>query len=225
MDWQALALSLKLAILTSVVLLPIAMAIARALAYGRFGAKSILEALVLLPLMLPPTVLGFYLLVALSPKSAFGQAMARLFGEPLVFSFSGILIASLIANLPFAVQPMARAFEAIPETLREAGYVSGLTRLQTFLKIELPLAWPGIVTALALVFVHTLGEFGVVLMMGGNIPGATRTLSIAIYDSVQGFKFSEAAAMSGVLVVIASLTVAMVLALSRRGALGRERRA
>ena len=216
MDWTAFSLSLKLAAWTALILLPVALALGRVLAFGRFRGKSLMEALVLLPLVLPPTVLGFYLLMMLSPKSAAGGMLAGLFGTPLVFSFPGILLASIIANIPFAVQPIARAFEAIPESVREAGFVSGLTRFETFKKIELPLAWPGIVTALALVFAHTLGEFGVVLMMGGNIPGETRTLSIAIYDSVQGFKFSEAATMAGVLVVIAAVAVTIVLAMSRR---------
>lgn len=226
MDWQALGLSLQLAVLTALLLLPLAIATGRWLAYGRYRGKSIVEALVLLPLVLPPTVLGFFLLMALSPKSALGGTLASLFGEPLVFSFTGILIASIIANIPFAVQPVARAFEAIPENVRDAAFVSGLTPWQTFKKIELPLAWPGLVTALALVFAHTLGEFGVILMMGGNIPGATRTLSISIYDSVQGLRISDAALMSGVIVVIAAVSIAAVLAVSRRSAVlefGRRR--
>lgn len=215
MDWQALSLSLQLALWTSLILLPFALWIARALAYGRFVGRSLLEAVVLLPLVLPPTVLGFYLLAVFSPNSIVGSALARVFGEPLVFSFSGILLASLIANIPFAVQPIARAFEAIPENVREAGAVSGLTRFEIFRFIELPLAWPGIVTAMALVFAHTLGEFGVILMMGGNIPGSTRTLSIAIYDSVQGFEYSQAGIMAATLVVISAVAVATVLYLSR----------
>jgi molybdate transport system permease protein len=222
MDWTAFSLSLKLAGCTALILMPLALAVGRVLAFGQFRGKSMMEALVLLPLVLPPTVLGFYLLTMLSPKSALGGALLGLTGTPFVFSFPGILLASVIANIPFAVQPVARAFEAIPENVRDAGFVSGLTPFETFKKIELPLAWPGIVTALALVFAHTLGEFGVVLMMGGNIPGATRTLSIAIYDSVQGFKFADAAVMSGVLVVISTLVVALVIALSRYSSGGRR---
>lgn len=218
MDWQALSLSLQLAVLTALLLLPLAIFIGRWLAYGRHRGKSLVEALVLLPLVLPPTVLGLILLVAFSPTSALGGTLASVFGQPLVFSFAGILVASVIANIPFAVQPIARAFEAIPENVRDAGYVSGLTPWQTFRKIEVPLAWPGMFTALALVFAHTLGEFGVVLMMGGNIPGATRTLSISIYDSVQGLRIPDAALMSGVVVVIAALTIASVLAVTRRRA-------
>lgn len=216
MDWQALSLSLKLAFWTAVLLVPLALFLGRLLAYGRFRGRSVLEGLLLLPLVLPPTVLGFYLLVALSPRSGFGATLEKVFGEPLVFSFSAILVASLIANVPFAVQPIARAFESIPENVREAAYVSGLSRFDTFRRIELPLAWPGIVSALALVFAHTLGEFGVILMMGGNIPGETRTLSIAIYDSVQSFKLADAAVMSATLISIAAATVATVLYLSRR---------
>lgn len=223
MDWPAFLLSLKLAFWTAVLLLPAAIVLGRALAFGKSKANAVLEALVLLPLVLPPTVLGFYLLSALSPASALGGAFVNLFGTPLVFSFPGILVASLIANIPFAVQPIARAFEAIPENVREAGFVSGLTRFETFKRIELPLAWPGLVTAFALVFAHTLGEFGVVLMTGGNIPGETRTLSIAIYDSVQGFAFSDAARMSAVLVVLAVAAIAVVLLMSRRFGVDRRR--
>jgi molybdate transport system permease protein len=223
MDWTAFSLSLKLAFWTALLLLPLALAVGRALAFGRFRGKSVMEALVLLPLVLPPTVLGFYLLTTLSPQSVLGRGLAGIIGSPLVFSFAGILLASVIANIPFAVQPIARAFETIPESVREAGFVSGLTPFETFKKIELPLAWPGVVTALALVFAHTLGEFGVVVMMGGNIPGETRTLSIAIYDSVQSFKLSDAAVMSGALVAIATVVVTLVVALSRRFAIERRR--
>ena len=225
MDWQALTLSLQLAVLTALLLLPFAIFIGRWLAYGRYRGKSLVEALVLLPLVLPPTVLGLVLLIAFSPKSAFGGTLASFFGQPLVFSFAGILVASVIANIPFAVQPIARAFEAIPENVREAGSVSGLTPWDVFKKIEVPLAWPGMFTAMALVFAHTLGEFGVVLMTGGNIPGATRTLSIAIYDSVQGFRIADAVLMSAVVVVIAALSVAGVLTVSRRrSAFGMDQR-
>lgn len=219
MDWQALSLSLQLAFWTAAILIPLAVIVARWLAFSRARSRPLVEALLLLPLVLPPTVLGFYLLGVFAPRSALGGILASVFGTPLAFSFSGIVIASLIANIPFAVQPIARSLEAIPEAVREAGFVSGLNGKDVFRHIELPLAWPGIVTALALVFAHTLGEFGAVLMLGGNIPGQTRTLSIAIYDSVQGFKFSEAALMSAVLVVFSALAVAIVLAMSRKRAL------
>lgn len=223
MDWQALLLSLKLALFTALVLLPFAVWLGRWLAYSRSRFKSAAEAFVLLPLVLPPTVLGFYLLVTLAPQSPIGGFLAALLGGPLVFSFPGILLASIIANIPFAVQPVARSFEAIPENVREAAFVSGLTRFETFKAIELPLAWPGLVTALALVFAHTLGEFGAVLMMGGNIPGETRTLSIAIYDSVQAFKYEQAAFMSAFLVGIALLAVIVVLVMSRNRLAGGDK--
>src|SRR4029078_9911834 len=145
------------------------------------------------------TVLGFYLLVAFSPQSTFGGAVKSLFGGQLVFSFAGILVASLIINLPCAVQPIQRAFEAIPLNVREAAFVSGLSGWETMRRIELPLAWPGIVSAIALTFAHTLGEFGVILMIGGSIPGETRVLSISIYDSMQAFRTGQAGVMSAVL--------------------------
>ena len=153
----------------------------------------------MLPLVLPPTVLGFYLLVAFSPQSALGACFKRVFGGRSSFTFAGILVASLIVNLPFAVQPIQRAFEAIPPNVREAAFVSGLSRWETMRRIELPLAWPGIVSAIALTFAHTLGEFGVILMIGGSIPGETRVLSISIYDSVQAFRTGQAGVMSAVL--------------------------
>ncbi|MEL7303501.1 MAG: ABC transporter permease subunit, partial [Pseudomonadota bacterium] len=163
-------------------------------------------------------VLGYYLLVAFAPANPVGQAINTVFGGSLAFSFEGILIASLIANVPFAVQPIQRSFEAIPDTVREAAWVSGLNGWQTLWRIELPLAWPGIVTAAALVIAHTLGEFGVILMVGGNIPGETQTLSIAIYDRLQGFKTAEAGLISAVLLVasLAALAIAQTTAATGR---------
>jgi len=216
MDWTAFNLSLQLAAWTVALLLPIAILIARLLAWGRFRFKSLAEALIMLPLVLPPTVLGFYLLVAFSPQSAFGSALKSIFGAPLVFTFAGILIASLIINLPFAVQPIQRAFEAIPLNVREAAFVSGLSRWETMRRIELPLAWPGIVSAIALTFAHTLGEFGVILMIGGSIPGETRVLSISIYDSVQAFRTGQAGVMSAVLLAFSLTAIAIVHMLARR---------
>ncbi len=216
MDWTAFCLSLQLAAWTVALLLPIAILIARLLAWGRFPMKSGLEALIMLPLVLPPTVLGFYLLVAFSPQSTLGSAIKALFGGQLVFSFAGILVASLIVNLPFAVQPIQRAFEAIPTNVREAGFVSGLSGWETMRRIELPLAWPGIVSAIALTFAHTLGEFGVILMIGGSIPGETRVLSISIYDSVQAFRIGQAGLMSAVLLGFSLAAIAIVHMLARR---------
>jgi molybdate transport system permease protein len=216
MDWTAFSLSLQLAAWTVALLLPIAVLIARLLAWGRFPMKSGLEALIMLPLVLPPTVLGFYLLVAFSPQSTLGAAIKALFGGQLVFSFAGILVASLIVNLPFAVQPIQRAFEAIPPNVREAAFVSGLSPWETMRRIELPLAWPGIVSAVALTFAHTLGEFGVILMIGGSIPGETRVLSISIYDSVQAFRIGQAGLMSAVLLGFSLAAIAIVHMLARR---------
>lgn len=218
MDWTALTLSLKLAIATCLLLLPFGLMVARWLAWGDFAGKSALEAALMLPLVLPPTVLGFYLLVGLAPASTLGGLFQGLTGRPLAFTFSGILFASLIANLPFAIQPMQRAFETIPPEIREAAWVSGLSHWQTFLKVELPLAWPGVVSAVALVFAHTLGEFGVILMIGGNIPGETQTLSIAIYDRMQAFRNAEAGAMAAALLAISFLAIAIVHLTARRPA-------
>lgn len=174
----------------------------------------------MLPLVLPPTVLGYYLLVALAPTSPIGGALGALAGHALVFTFGGILIASLIVNLPFAVQPMQRAFEAIAPNIREAAWVSGLSGWQTFWRIELPLAWPGIVSAMALVFAHTLGEFGVILMVGGSIPGETRTASVAIYDNIQAFRNHEAALMAALLLAFSILTLAVIHVAAKIGARG-----
>jgi molybdate transport system permease protein len=166
---------------------------------------------------LPPTVLGFYLLVALGGGSPIGQWLDRFTGVRLVFTFEGLLFASLIVNLPFMVQPIQRAFAAIPNSLREAAWVSGLSRWQTLRRIELPLAWPGILGGVALTFAHTLGEFGVVLMVGGSIAGETKTLSIAIYDRVQAFDNAGANLMSLVLVAFTLIALSVVFATGQRG--------
>ena len=220
MDWTAFGLSLQLAAWTVALLLPIATLIARLLAWGDFRGKSLVEALIMLPLMLPPTVLGFYLLVAFSPQSAFGNFLTSISGSPVAFTFAGVLMASLIINLPFAVQPIQRAFEAIPRNVREAAFVSGLSRWETMRRIELPLAWPGIISAVALTFAHTLGEFGVILMIGGSIPGETRVLSISIYESVQAFRIDQAGVMSAVLLGFSIAAIAIVHMLARRPKVG-----
>ncbi|MBK8909428.1 MAG: molybdate ABC transporter permease subunit [Rhodospirillales bacterium] len=216
MDWSALTLSLRLGALTVVVLLPLAILVARPLAWRRFRGKAIVEALFALPLVLPPTVLGYYLLLAFGGASPVGRAWSDVFGGPLVFSFEGLLLASVIVNLPFAVQPVQRGFEAIPGELRDAAFCCGMTPWRVFTRIELPLAWPGILTGAVLTFAHTLGEFGVVLMIGGNIPGETRTMSIAIYDRVQAFDDAAAGRMAIVLVVLSVAAIALTYALSAR---------
>lgn len=216
MDWPALALSLKLSFWTLAVLIPLGIVVGRGLAWRRFAAKPLVEAALALPLVLPPTVLGFYLLVGLGGASPLGQAYERLFGHPLVFTFDGLLAASILFNLPFAIQPMQRAFEAIPREVRQAAACSGLTPRQVFLRIELPLAWPGLVSAAVLTFAHTLGEFGVVLMVGGSIPGETKTIAIAIYDRVQAFDSAGAGMMAGVLLALSFAAITASFVAGRR---------
>jgi molybdate transport system permease protein len=215
MDWNAFALSLHLAAWTTAILLAVGLLIARTLAWRRFTGRSTIEALVALPLVLPPTVLGYYLLIGFGRESALGRAFEAATGQTLAFSFTGLLVASVIYSLPFAVQPMLRAFEAVPGTAREAAWCSGLGHWQTFKRVELPLAWPGVLTGMVLAFAHTMGEFGVVLMVGGNIPGETRTISIAIFDRAQAFDSSAAATMSLVLLAFAFVTVSLVYALNK----------
>ena len=216
MDWQALILSLELAAVTLAVLLPLGLWFARWLAYTGFAGKAWVEALVVLPLVLPPTVLGYYLLVSLGGASPIGRWVADTFDIRLTFNFLGLLLASVVFNIPFLVQPVQRAFEAIPRDLAEAAAVSGLGFWQTFWRIELPLAWPGVLSAMVLTFVHTLGEFGVVLMVGGSIPGETRTIAIAIYDRVQAFVLASAHVMAVVPVLCSLVAVALVFAADRR---------
>jgi len=216
MDWTALGLSLRLAAFTVVLLLPIGIALGRLLAYRDFRGKGLVEALVALPLVLPPTVFGYYLLVAFGAASPLGQFWQQATGRPLVFTFEGLLFASVIFNLPFAVQPMQRGFEAIAPEVREATACCGMAPWRALLRVELPLAWPGILTALVLSFAHTLGEFGIVLMVGGSIPGETKTIAIAIYDRVQAFDDLAAAQMSTLLLAISLVTIALTFAFSRR---------
>ncbi|MFN3375017.1 MAG: molybdate ABC transporter permease subunit [Burkholderiaceae bacterium] len=208
MDWQALTLSLELAAVTLLVLLPLGLWMGRWLARTSFAGKALVEAAVVLPLVLPPTVLGYYLLVTLGGASPLGHWMQETFDIRLTFNFAGLLIASVIFNIPFMVQPIQRAFEAVPENLCEAAAVSGLGPWQTFLRVELPLAWPGVLSAAVLTFVHTLGEFGVVLMMGGSIPGETKTIAISIYDRVQAFDLQGADQMALLLLIFSLAAVA-----------------
>jgi molybdate transport system permease protein len=221
MDWTALGVSLWLGGGTIALLLPFGVWLGRALAVHDFRGKPLVEALVTLPLVLPPTVLGFYLLVTFGARSPLGQAFEAIAGQSLAFSFQGLLLASLIANVPFVVQPIQRGFEAIPADVRDAAACCGLSPARRFLNIELPLAWPSILTAAILAFAHTLGEFGVVLMVGGNLPGETRTLSVAIYDRMQAFDDRSASVMAAVLLAVAMSTLVMTTMLSRRRGLRR----
>jgi molybdate transport system permease protein len=220
MDWSALHVSLTLAVLTTLVLLPVGLALARWLAVTAWAGRPVVEALLLLPLLLPPTVIGFYFLVALGQGSALGAWLVAS-GIRLVFTLEGLLLVSVLVNLPFMVQPIQRSFAAVPHSLREAAWVSGLSDWQTFWRIELPLAWPGLLAGMALTVAHTLGEFGVVLMVGGNIEGETRTLSVSLYDKVQGMDLQSAHAMALSLVGISLLALSLVLAFDRVGQRGR----
>ncbi|MHB8529784.1 MAG: molybdate ABC transporter permease subunit [Caulobacteraceae bacterium] len=216
MDWTALALSLKLAAWTGAVLLPIGLGLGGFLAFDLRRGKALLEAIVALPLVLPPTVLGYYLLVSFGAASPLGRLWSDLFGHGLAFSFDGLVVASVLINLPFAVQPIERAFEALPADVREAAWVSGLAPWRTFWRIELPLAWPGVLSALVLTFAHTMGEFGVVLMVGGGIPGETRTAALAIYDRAQAFDTATAGMMSATLLAFSVAAIAIVYGMTGR---------
>jgi molybdate transport system permease protein len=216
MDWTALWLSLRLGGVTVLVLVPLALLVGRWLAVARFRGRSVVEAALALPLVLPPTVLGFYLLSAFGQGSWFGRLWQDVFGGTLVFTFEGLVVASVIANIPFAVQPIQRAFEAIGPELREAAASCGMSWARAFRRVELPLAWPGILTGMVLTFAHTLGEFGVVLMVGGSIPGETRTIAIAIYDRVQAFDDAAAGQMAAVLLAISLAAIALAFGLTQR---------
>ena len=220
MDWSALHVSLTLATLTTLALLPVGLALARWLAVTAWAGRPVVEALLLLPLLLPPTVIGFYFLVAFGQGSDLGAWLAAS-GIRLVFTLEGLLLVSVLVNLPFMVQPIQRAFAAVPHSLREAAWVSGLSSWQTLWRIELPLAWPGLLAGMALTVAHTLGEFGVVLMVGGNIEGETRTLSVSLYDKVQGMDLQSAHVMALALVGVSLLALSLVLAFDRVGQRGR----
>lgn len=220
MDWQAVRVSLILAVATAALLLPLGLVLGRWLAFTTSRAKPAIEALLLLPLLLPPTVMGFYFLSAFGQGAALGRWLQEAFGLSLVFSFEGLLLASLVVNIPFMVQPIQRAFASVSPSVREAAWVGGLSPWRSFRVIELPLAWPGVLAGLALTLAHTLGEFGVVLMVGGSIAGETRTLSIAIYDRVQAFDEASAHWMAATLVLcsIAALIAVFASVRLRRNA-------
>ncbi len=221
MDWSAVNVSLILAAWTTMALLPLGLALARWLAVTDWAGRPFIEALLLLPLLLPPTVIGFYFLVSFGQGSPLGAWLAQSLGWRLVFTMEGLLLVSVLVNLPFMVQPIQRAFVAVPHSLREAAWVSGLSGWQTFWRIELPLAWPGLLAGMALTVAHTLGEFGVVLMVGGNIAGETRTLSVSLYDKVQGMELQSAHVMALALVGVSLLALTLVLAFDRVGQRGR----
>lgn len=216
MNLEPLLLSFRLAAIVSLLLLAIGLPIAYWLAFTRWRGKFVLEAVVALPLVLPPTVLGFYALIALGPRGPLGRVWESLFGHALAFTFAGLVIASIFYSFPFAVQPLVAAFESLDRRLLDASAVLGAGRARTFLRVIVPLAWPGIVTAVVLSFAHTLGEFGVVLMVGGNLPGITRTVSIDIYDRVQALDYPAARAMSLVLLAVSFAVLCVVYGVNRR---------
>ncbi|SLM49004.1 Molybdenum transport system permease protein ModB [Nitrospira japonica] len=215
MNWTAIWVTFKLASLTSLALLVLGLPIAYWLAYSRRRWKFLVESVVALPLVLPPTVLGFYILVAIGPHSPVGRLYTDIVGEPLPFSFQGLLLASILYSLPFAVQPFASAFGQVDRKLIEASWTLGLSRFKTFFKLIVPLSLAGLVTGVVLSFAHTLGEFGVVLMVGGNIEGVTRTISIDIYDEVQALNYAQASKTAAFLLVISYLVLLLVYAVNR----------
>jgi len=215
MDTQALWLTLRLALTTTALLMVVALPLAWWIVSGGSAARALVQAVVGLPLVLPPTVLGFYLLVALGPLTAPGRLIVHLLGHPLAFSFAGLLVGSMLYSLPFAVQPLVAGFGSIDPALLEAAATLGASPWRAFRTITLPLAKASLLTAAILTFTHTVGEFGVVLMLGGNIPGATRTLSIALYDQVQDFNYAAANRSAALLLAFSLLTL---IAIYWRGA-------
>ncbi len=215
MNWIAIGLTLQLATLTALVLLVIGLPLAYWLSFSRWRWKFAIESVVALPLVLPPTVLGFYILVAIGPHSPVGRFYTTLVGHPLPFTFEGLLFASILYSLPFAVQPFATAFDQVDRRLVEASWTMGLSRLRTFVKLILPLSTTGIVTGIVLSFAHTLGEFGVVLMVGGNIEGETRTVSIDIYDEVQALNYAGAAKTALFLLAVSYTVLLLVYGMNR----------
>jgi molybdate transport system permease protein len=213
---MAIWVTCKLATLTSLTLLIIGLPIAYWLTYSKWRWKFLIESIVALPLVLPPTVLGFYILIAIGPHSPIGRFYTDLVGHPLPFSFQGLILASILYSLPFAVQPFATAFEQVDRKLIEASWTLGLSKLKTFYRLILPLSTAGLITGIVLSFAHTLGEFGVVLMVGGNIEGITRTVSIEIYDEVQALNYAAAAKTSALLLLVSYTVLLLVYAMNRR---------
>ena len=202
LDWSPIILTLQLALITTVILLVISIPLAYWMANTKSRIKPIIEAIVSLPLVLPPTVLGFYLLISFSPESAIGSFLNDVFGLKLAFSFSGLVIGSIIYSLPFMVQPLQAGFAGLPSSLSEASFVLGKSKYQTITKVLIPNIKKSILTGIVLTFAHTVGEFGIVLMIGGNIPNQTKVVSIAIYDEVESLNYSNAHVYSGILLAV-----------------------
>ena len=215
-DWQAFRLTIELAMVVSAILFVIGLPLAWWIAFSCWRWKFFVEALVALPIVLPPTVLGFYVLVALGSRSPFGRWWQSLTGHTLAFTFTGLVIGSILYSLPFAVQPFAASFSSVDRKLLAASATLGASPLRTFFRVVVPLSVPGLVTGVVLAFAHTMGEFGVVLMIGGNIPGVTRTVSIGIYDQVQASNYAAANAMALLLLVFCFAVLTVVYGLNRR---------
>jgi molybdate transport system permease protein len=216
MDWQAFWLTIRLAVLVAAVLAVLGLPIAYWIAFSRWRWKFLAEAVVALPIVLPPTVLGFYVLVVLGSRSPLGRFSQALTGHTLAFTFSGLVIGSILYSLPFAVQPFAASFALVDPRLMAASATLGASKLQTFRRVILPLSIPGLVTGVALSFAHTMGEFGVVLMVGGNIPGVTRTVSIDIYDQVQALNYAAANQTALALLAISFAVLSLVYGVNRK---------
>ena len=215
MDWQAFWLTIQLAVVVTAILVILGLPIAYWIAYSNWRWKFLAEAVVALPIVLPPTVLGFYVLVALGSRSPLGRAWQSFTGHTLAFTFGGLVIGSIIYSLPFAVQPFAASFAQVDRRLIAASATLGASNLRTFVRVILPLSIPGLVTGIALSFAHTMGEFGVVLMVGGNIPGITRTVSIDIYDQVQALNYSAANETALVLLALSFVMLSIVYGVNR----------
>lgn len=216
MDWQAIWLSLRLSACTMLVLVALGLPLAYWLAHTRWRARFLVEAFVALPMVLPPTVLGYYVLMAIGPLSPLGRFYESIFGSRLPFTFQGLWVASVLYSLPFAVQPFTTGFLSVDRRLMETSWCLGEGGLATFFRVALPLAWPGVLTGMVLSFAHTLGEFGVVLMIGGNIPGVTRTVSISIYDEVQALNYDAANQTSLALLFFSFAVLALSYSFQRR---------
>ncbi len=216
MDWQAFWLTIRLALVVTAVLVIVGLPLAYWIAFSKWRWKFVVEAVVALPIVLPPTVLGFYVLVALGQRSPLGRWWQALTGHTLAFTFEGLVIGSVLYSLPFAVQPFAASLAAVDSRLIAASAVLGASKFRTFRRVMLPLSVSGLITGIALSFAHTMGEFGVVLMVGGNIPGITRTLSINIYDQVQNLDFAAANTTALVLVAIAFVLLSLIYSTNRR---------
>lgn len=216
LDWQPLILTFKLALITTLLLFFISIPLAYWMAFTKSKLKPVIETLVSMPLVLPPTVLGFYLLIAFSPSNSFGNWLDEWLGLRLIFSFEGLLLASILYSLPFMVHPIQSGFSNLPRSLKEMSYILGKSRTSTIIKVLLPNIKPSLLTGIVLAFAHTIGEFGVVLMIGGNIPGKTKVASIAIYDEVEALNYAAANMYSFILFSL-TFTILLIVYLFNNG--------